>query len=82
MYARKLRQKFTQTNFKAVKNLQAETTKAYNKISGDLFKEEEKYDKDTEHGLNSAKQKVWEVDVQARLKELEEFSRSSINIAK
>lgn len=81
LYARKLRQKFSQTNFKNVKNVQAETTKMYNKVSADLFKEQEKYDKDTEHGLNSAKQKVWEADIQRRLNELEAFSRSSINIA-
>jgi hypothetical protein len=82
LYARKLRQKLRQTDFKNIKNIQAETTKWYNKISSDLFREEEKYDRDTEHGLNSAKQKVWETDIQEQLKALEEFSHSSVNIAK
>jgi hypothetical protein len=82
LYARKLRQKFTETNFAKVKNLDAETTKMYTKISAELFKEEEKYDRDTEHGLNSAKQKLWDADVKARLLALEEYSKSAINIAK
>ncbi|WP_317896978.1 DUF922 domain-containing protein [Aurantibacillus circumpalustris] len=82
LHARKLRQKMTNTNFKNVKNLQSETTKLYNKVSGELFKEQEKYDKDTEHGINSAKQKLWEEEIQNRIKELDEFSASSINIAK
>ena len=82
LYARKLREKMINTNFKNVKNLQAETTKLYKKVSTDLFKEQEKYDKDTEHGINSAKQKLWEEDIQNRIKELEAFSTSAINIAK
>jgi hypothetical protein len=81
LYARKLRQKFTETNFAKVKSLDNETTKMYTKISSELFKEEEKYDKDTEHGLNSAKQKIWDADIKAKLKELEAFSKSNINIA-
>jgi hypothetical protein len=82
LYARKLRQRFTETNWKTVRNMQSETARIYNKTVADLFKEEAKYDKDTEHGLNSAKQKIWEEDIQNRLKELEGYSRSSINIAK
>lgn len=82
LYARKLRQKFTETNFAKVKSLENETTKMYTKISSELFKEEEKYDKDTEHGLNSAKQKLWDADIKARLLALEAYSQSAINIAK
>jgi hypothetical protein len=82
LYARKLRQKFTETNFAKVKSLENETTKMYTKITSELFKEEERYDKDTEHGLNSAKQKLWDADVKARLLALEAYSKSAINIAK
>lgn len=82
LYARVLRQRFSEINFKSVKNLQSESTKLYNKVTSELYKEQDKYDKDTEHGLNSAKQKVWEEAIQNRLKELDTYNRTSINIAK
>lgn len=82
LYARKLRQKFSETNFAKIKSLQTETTKLYNKLSTELFKEQEKYDKDTEHGLNSLKQKLWDEDIKARLTAMEAFSDTGINIAK
>lgn len=82
LYARKLRKKIKETNFKKVKNLTSEIQKMYGKISEEHIKEQDSYDNDTEHGLNSAKQKIWEDDITTRLKELDLYSETAINIAK
>ncbi len=59
LQARKLRQKVAQRDFKKVNNIRLEIQGMYNKSAADLEREENKYDKDTEHGLNAAKQKLW-----------------------
>lgn len=82
LYARKLRKKISETNFKKVKNFSDEIQKLYAKISDEHNKEQDKYDNDTEHGLNSAKQKIWEDDVNSRIKELDAYSSTEINIVK
>ena len=49
-YARKLRQMLRETDFKKVKNISAEIQKLYNKVLSEENKEQNNYDKDTEHG--------------------------------
>lgn len=79
LYARMLRQKIAQLDFKKIKNVSLEMNKLYQKIDKEHWKEQNKYDTDTEHGLNSAKQKVWEEDIAARLKALDAYSSTLIN---
>ena len=40
----------------------------------------QKYDNDTNHGENPAKQKVWSDDVASQMNELEPYSSSEVNI--
>ena len=82
LYARKLRQKINEIDFKKVKNVQQVIQNAYAKINTEFGREQEKYDKDTEHGLNAAKQQVWADDIQKRIKELDAFSGTEINTVK
>jgi hypothetical protein len=82
LYARKLRQKINEIDFKKVKNVQQVIQNAYAKINTEFSREQEKYDKDTEHGLNAAKQQVWADDIQKRIKELDAFSGTEINTVK
>jgi len=82
LYARKLRQMMHETDFKKVKNISAEISKMYNRVMADENKEQNKYDKDTEHGLNAAKQQVWSDDIAARLGAAEAFTATEINVVK
>lgn len=81
LYARKLRQKIADTDFKKVKDVRGEITRFFRQTFADFKKEEEKYDKDTQHGLNPAKQQLWNDDIQNRIKELDKYSDSAIDIA-
>ena len=63
-------------------NAQQVIQNAYAKINTEFSREQEKYDKDTEHGLNGAKQQVWADDIQKRIKELDAFSGTEINTVK
>jgi len=81
VYARTLRKRIAETNFKKIKNATGEINRLYERTSAELFREETKYDNDTQHGINSAKQKVWDEDISRRLKELEAYSALSVNIA-
>ena len=82
LYARKLRKKLADTDFKKVKKLQFEIERMYNTINTQLMKEQEKYDKETEHGLNSAKQAIWNESIQQQIKDLDDYKSSAIDIAK
>lgn len=82
LYARKLRKKLTETNFKKVKKIQVEINDMYSNVSSQLQKEQEKYDKDTEHGLNSAKQSIWSEEIRKQIQALDEYKLSGIDISK
>ena len=68
-------------DFTKVKNIQFEIQKMYDKVNGDLQKEQSKYDADTEHGLNAAKQKLWNENIDIQLGELEDYIVTEIDIA-
>jgi hypothetical protein len=82
LYARKLRQKISETDFKKVRNVQQIIQNMYTRNMQEFSKEQEKYDKDTEHGLNAAKQQVWVDDIHKRLKKLDAYSNTEINTVK
>ena len=82
LYARKLRKKMMETDFKKVKKLQNEIQNLFNNYSEQLQKAQNKYDTETEHGLNSARQAVWNEDIQRQIKELDDFKSPAIDIAK
>lgn len=80
LYARKLRKKITDTDFKKVKDIKGEIMKYYKQTFNEFSKEEDKYDKDTQHGVNPAKQQVWNEDIQKRIKELDAYSATAIDV--
>jgi hypothetical protein len=82
LYARKLRKMMLDKDFKKVRNIQNEIQNMYNKINNEYAKYEEKYDNDTNHGENPAKQKVWEDDVANQMKELDQYSSTVVNVVK
>jgi hypothetical protein len=81
VHARKLRKSIIDKNFKKVNHMVQVIQKIGDKENSELEKEEEDYDKDTEHGLNAAKQQVWNEKVKAELAELEQYSSTSVDIA-
>ena len=80
LYARKLRKQISETDFKKVRNIVDVVRKMYDKTANDFKKEENKLDKDTQHGMNSARQQVWVDDIANRLTELDQFSSTEVNI--
>lgn len=80
LYTRKMRKKLQSINYKKVKNMQSEINKVYDNINQDLRKEQEEYDKDTEHGINMVKQKMWAEKINKEILELEEFSDPQVHI--
>jgi hypothetical protein len=82
LYARKLRQMMLETDFTKVKNIQNEIQKMYNKVNTEFVKCENKYDNDTNHGENPAKQKVWDDDVASQLKGLDQYVSTEVNVVK
>jgi uncharacterized protein DUF922 len=81
LYARKLRQKISELDFKKVKDVKGDITKYYKQTFNEFRKEEEKYDKDTQHGANPAKQQLWMDDIQKRIKELDKYAASAIDVS-
>lgn len=82
LFARKLRQKVAQKNFTKVRDIVGEIQRMYDKTISDWKREEEKYDNDTQHGINAAKQEVWNDNIARQLKALDAFSSISVNIVK
>lgn len=82
VYARKIRQKLAEKDFTKVKDTQAEVSKIYNRLMADYAKEQEKFDKETEHGINAAKQKLWDEKIATMLAELEDYSSNSVSMVR
>ena len=80
LYARKMRQRIAEKDFKKINNIRGEIQKQYDKTWDEIKKEEDKYDKDTEHGLNSAKQEMWNENIEKMLKELTTFTSTEVDI--
>lgn len=82
LYARRLRQAIAQKDFTRVKDAAAEIRKIYGKIAAEWQKEEKRYDKETQHGVNTSRQHQWNEQVAARLKELEQYASTEVNMAR
>lgn len=79
--ARRLRQMIKEKDFTKVKNAVSEIQKMANKAMKDFRSEETEYDRDTQHGINSAKQHLWDEKVAKELSDLEKYSATEIDIA-
>ena len=81
LYARRMRKRITEKDFTKINNINKEIQKQYEKTWEDIKKEEYKYDKDTEHGMNSAKQQLWNESIEKQLQELAAYTSTEIDIA-
>jgi Bacterial protein of unknown function (DUF922) len=80
LYARKLRQKISQIDFKTVDRIDRETENLYRSYATALNEMQEQYDKNTEHGKNPARQQVWIDDIRNQLKALDAFKSTEVDI--
>lgn len=78
IYARQLRQKLSQ-----LKNLctsdRSKFNVTVNKVFADWKKEQNRYDTESDHGLNDEKQLYWSEQIAARLQELAAYQANSTN---
>jgi hypothetical protein len=82
LFARKLRKTMSETDFTKVKNIVPQIQSMYNKVNAEYVRYEEKYDNETNHGENPAKQKLWSDDVANQLKDLDKYSTEDVNVVK
>jgi len=80
--ARRLRKRIMEKDFTKVKNISEVIQSFFNKTNAEWNHEQMMYDKDTEHGMNPAKQDIWNAKVAAELKELDAFATTEIDIRK
>lgn len=74
VYARRLRQKLKAANLDCQK-LQPAFGRLTQAVYNQWSNEENRYDIDTNHGLNAAKQAVWEKQVQRQITDLSSFAQ-------
>ncbi len=82
IHARKFRKKLAETNFLKVKNTSEKITDIYMDVCKEWNKEQEKYDKETEHSVNLAKQDLWDEKIVKELEELSAYAEIEVNIVK
>lgn len=82
LYARKLRKMLSDKDFKKVNNVSQVVQNMYNKATQDCIREEEKYDTETNHGTNAARQQEWVDKVKKELDELDAYSSTDVNTVK
>jgi hypothetical protein len=73
LYARRMRQKLRATTFDCLK-LQPTFNRITKLVYDAWERDENRYDQDTNHGLNDAKQAFWENQVKTELEKLKEFA--------
>jgi hypothetical protein len=80
VHARLMRKYIMEKDFTRIKNIQDVVKRLYSKANSSCIREQNKYDNDTEHGINPAKQEVWNKQVALELKELEAYSATEIDV--
>lgn len=80
LHARKLRKKISEKDFSKTKDLRKELTELYNKEIQEFIKDVEKFQKETEGGLNSVKQQMWSEKVIQEISELEDFASTELTL--
>lgn len=79
--ARRLRQRIIARDFAKVKNIRQEIQRMYDKTAAETQRDQDKYDRETENGLNAVKQKMWSDTIAKQLEELKQFESTEIDIA-
>lgn len=80
LYARKLRKKIATKNFSKSKNVRKDLTDMFNDSHNDYYKDRAKYEKETEFGLNVAKQQTWNDKIVKELAELSMYSSTDVQV--
>lgn len=79
VYARKIRQRISQTNFTR-RNLNTQLKTIFATITKEHATEQARYDHETEHSIDPEQQSVWNKVIDRRLTDLAEFSESVVVI--
>ncbi|HTA83381.1 MAG TPA: DUF922 domain-containing protein [Bacteroidia bacterium] len=82
LYARKLRKMIADKDFKKVSNMNQVIQNMYNKVEQEWERTEQKYDDETNHGLNAARQQEWSDNIKSQLDALDAYSNTEVNIVK
>jgi hypothetical protein len=82
LYARKFRQKISERDFSKLKNIREDISKMSKLIYDGLDREQNKYDTDTEHGMNPVKQQLWIEKIATELTELDKYDTTIIDLTK
>lgn len=82
LYARKLRKMVSDKDFRKVSNMQSVIQNMYSKIVEQWQKDEQRYDDETTHGINAARQKEWVDNIHAQLAAFDAYSSPEVNIVK
>jgi hypothetical protein len=80
IFARELRKKLAAINFMKIKNIQEKVGRLYEENMQLCFKEQDKYDNETEHGLNMVQQDFWNNKIAQRIAELEEYANTEVKV--
>jgi hypothetical protein len=76
IYARKLRQRIASKKFQPSKRGFAEISALYKEVNNELQKEQDRYDRETEHSVKTEKQEFWNKKIEGDLEGLKDFSGS------
>lgn len=80
IFARKLRKALSEAKYTRT-NVTAKFRDIQSKYFALLNKEQELYDKETEHSIKTEKQLKWNEKIESQLKELESYNNSTIHVA-
>jgi len=80
IYARRLRQRIAAKKFSPSKKTFAEISALYKQVNSELQKEEDLYDRETEHSIKTEKQEFWNKKIAGELEGLKEFQMTEVNV--
>ena len=79
VYARKIRQRISETQFTR-KNLNAQLKTIFSSLTREHSDEQSKYDHETDHSIDPEEQAEWNKEIDQRLADLEEYSDTVVVI--
>ena len=79
-YARKLRKEVAERDLSGIMDPGEIIKPIYNRITQEMFQEQDRYDRETKNGIQAIQQKIWNEDVKKRLKEFEKYEPVSVKL--
>lgn len=80
VHARKLRKKIATKKFSKSTNVKQELTNMYKLATAEYDRDRQKYERETEGGLNTAKQQIWADKLAKELGELSAYASTEVEI--